>query len=190
VVLAADHVRDLRVGVVERRGEVIRRPSVRTQEHEVLELLVRVLDAALDRVVPDGRALVGHAEADCAVVLVGVALGEQPAAGLLVAREAVELELERAVPVEPEPAERALDLLDGLLDLAARVRILDAQAELAARVTREEPVEERRADAADVEQPRRAGRKTDADVHDVRPRKKGAHRGTPVLRTRTLTRLS
>ena len=70
-----------------------------------------------------------------------------------------------AVPVEPEPAERLLDLLGRLGDLAARVRVLDAQPELAALVAREEPVEERGVDASDVEEARRARREADDGWH-------------------------
>ena len=77
--------------------------------------------------------------------------------------EPVELEGHRAVPVEPEPAQRVLDLVDRLRDLAARVRVLDAQPELAAVVAREEPVEEERAHAADVEEAGGARSHADAD---------------------------
>ena len=65
--------------VLDRRGEVVRRPPVRAQDHDVLDRLVRHLDAAEDDVVPGGRALVRHAEPDRALVLVGLALVEQPA---------------------------------------------------------------------------------------------------------------
>ena len=41
--------------VLHRRGEVVRRPAVGADEHDVLELLVRQLDAAADDVVPGGR---------------------------------------------------------------------------------------------------------------------------------------
>ena len=74
------------------------------------------------------------------------------------ALHAVELERRLAVPVDPEPAQRALDLLDRLDDLAARVGVLDPQQALAPAAAREEPVEEERADAADVEE---AGRATE-----------------------------
>ena len=73
----------------------------------------------------------------------------------------------RAVPVEPEPAQRVLDLLDRLRDLAARVGVLDAEPELAAVVAREEPVEEERAHAADVEEAGRARSHADADADIV-----------------------
>ena len=68
----------------------------------------------------------------------------------------VELERRLAVPLDAEPAQRALDLRDRLLDLAARVRVLDPEQALAPGPAREEPVEEERADAADVEEPGRA----------------------------------
>ena len=73
----------------------------------------------------------------------------------------VELERDRAVPVEAEPAQRLLNLVDRLGDLAARVGVLDPQAELAALVTGEEPVEERRVYPADVEKAGRARREAD-----------------------------
>ena len=121
------------------------------------------LDLARAHVVPGGRALVGHAEADRALVLVRLPLVDEAPGLLLAARHAVELEGDLAVPVEPEPAQRLLDLLGRLGDLAARVGVLDPQAELTAVMPREEPVEERRADATDVQQPGRARREADAD---------------------------
>ena len=167
VVFAADHVRDARLGIVEGGSEVVRRATVGAQEHEILELLVREFDPPLDRVLPDGRSLVGHAEAHGPIVLVRASVGHQPAGGLRVARERVELELHVAVPVEPEPPQRALDLLDGLRHLAARVGVLDPEQELALLVSRKEPVEERSANTSDVEEAGRAGCKPDADGHAV-----------------------
>ena len=75
---------------------------------------------------------------------------------LAAALHPVELERDLAVPVEAEPAKRLLDLLGRLGDLAARVGVLDPQAELAAFVAREEPVEERRVDSSDVQEAGRA----------------------------------
>src|SRR5205085_2488368 len=54
--------------------------------------------------------------------------------------------------------QRLLDLLRRLCDLAARVGVLDPEPELAALVTREEPVEERRVDVPDVQEAGRARR--------------------------------
>jgi len=45
----------------------------------------------------------------------------------------VELEADRPVPVDPEPAQRALDLIDGLGDLAPGVGVLDPQPALSPR---------------------------------------------------------
>ena len=67
------------------------------------------------------------------------------------------------VPLEPDPAQRALDLLDRLGVLARLVGVLDAQHEAAAVVARVEPREERRAHAADVQQTGWRRRKPRAD---------------------------
>src|SRR5439155_10583642 len=74
-------------------------------------------------------------------------------------------ERDRPVPVDPEPVEGLLDLLDRLGYLAARVGVLDPKQAFAALLAREEPVEEERADAADVQEAGRAGGHTDADGH-------------------------
>ena len=100
-------------------------------------------------------ALVGHAKADRALVLVRVAGLDEALRLLLAALHAVELEAER-VPVEAEPGERALDLLGRALDLAVHVGVLDPQQALAALLAREQPVEEERTRGADVEE---AGRR-------------------------------
>jgi hypothetical protein len=166
VVVAADHVRDLVPDVLHRRGEVVRRAAVGADEHEILELVVREVDAVADDVVPARRPLVRHAKPDRAFVLVGLAFGDEPLRDLPAVVHPVELERVVAVPVQPQPAERLLDLLDRLRDLAARVRVLDPQLELAALRPREEPVEDGGADASDVEHPGRARRKTDFDHLD------------------------
>jgi hypothetical protein len=58
-------------------------------------------------------------------------------------------------------------VLRRLLDLAARVGVLDPEAELAALVAREQPVEEARVDEADVREPGWARRDADDDTHAV-----------------------
>ena len=65
----------------------------------------------------------------------------------------------------PSQRERALDLLDRLRDLAARVGVLDPEQALAAAPAGEEPVEEERAHAADVEEAGRARSHADAGRH-------------------------
>ena len=168
MVLGADHVGDPVEHVLEGRDEVVGRPAVRADEHEVLELLVRVLDPAEDDVLPDGDALVGHPEADRALVLVGLAFGDELPSHLLRSFHPVELEGDLAVEVEPEPAERLLDLAYRLGDLAACVGVLDPQVELAALVPREQPVEQRGACTAHVQVAGRARREADANGHTVR----------------------
>ena len=166
VVVAPDDVRDPVDPVLERRGEVVRRSPVRADEDEILELGVRHLDPTLDRVVPLRRALVRHADPDRSLVLVRRPLGHQPPSLLLRALHHVELERRLPVPVDPEPLERALDLIDRLGDLAARVGVLDAEEAFASLPAREEPVEEERPHAADVEEPRRGGGHANADGHE------------------------
>ncbi len=121
------------------------------------------LDRPEHEVVPRRHALVGHAEADSAVVHERSAFLDEAMRLRLAALEPVELERHFAVPLEPQPAQRALDLLGGLGHLAAGVGVLDPQQELAAIVAREEPVEERRADVAHVQKSRRAWRHAHAD---------------------------
>src|SRR5262249_28587267 len=97
VVLASEDVRDPVEPVLDRRCEVVRRPAVRADENEVLDLLVRLLDPSADEVLPAGRALVGHAHANRALVLVGPPLGDESLRLLAAALRAVELEGEIAV---------------------------------------------------------------------------------------------
>ena len=77
----------------------------------------------------------------------------------------VELERDLSVPVETEPAKRLLDLLGRLVHLACGVGVLDPQPELPTLVTSEEPVEQRGANIADVQETSRRGRHADTDGH-------------------------
>src|SRR5205814_8434612 len=104
-------------------------------------------------------------EADRSLVDVRLALLDEALGGHAAPLHRVELEGDGSVPVDPQPQQRALDLLDGVLDLAARVGVLDPQEDLAAAPAREQPVEEKRAHAADVQEARRGRRHTDADGH-------------------------
>src|SRR5262249_52662582 len=111
------------------------------------------------------RAVVRHPEPDRSLVLVGLALVDEPPGDLDALLLAVELERDRPVPVQAEPAQRVLDLLRCLRDLPARVRVLDPQAELAPCVPGEEPVEERRANVSDMQEAGRARGHADPDAH-------------------------
>ena len=86
--------------------------------------------------------------AEAAIGLAGV---EQTARVGLVPREVRALKHDLLVPDEPEPLEPLEDRPRAFLGAARLVGVLDAQEELAAVFLGEEPVEERRSRAADVE---------------------------------------
>ena len=165
VIVAADHVRDPVEPVLERRGVVVSRPTVRAHKDEILELGVRELDPTLDCVLPARHPVVRHSDADRALVLVGRALRDEPRCLLPRTLHSVELECRRAVPVDAKPEERALDLGHGLLELAARVGVLDPEEALPAAPPCEEPVEEKGADTSDVEKARRRRSHADSRRH-------------------------
>ncbi len=85
VVVAADHLGDLHVPVVDHHGEVVGGPAVRTEDHEVVQLGVGDLDPALDQVVEHHHAVERILEADDAVGIVAVRQVEV-ARGAVVAR--------------------------------------------------------------------------------------------------------
>ena len=167
VVVAADDVRDPVDPVVDRRGVVVHGPTVGAQDDHVLELIRGKFDPALDRIVPPDHALLRHANPDRAVVLVRLALDDEACRLDPAALGAVELEARLAVPVDPEPAQRLLDLRDRVHDLATRVGVLDSKKALAPVAAREEPVEQERANASDVEEAGRTRCHADADAHQA-----------------------
>ncbi len=168
MVVPPDHVGDLVHPVVHGRGEVVDGPAVGTEDDHVLELACGELDPALDGVLPGDDALGGHPDPDRAVVRVGLAFRDEPRRLQPAPLGTVELEPRRSVPLDPEPEEGALDLLDRFGHLAARVGVLDPQQALAAAAAREEPVEQKRAHPTDVEEPRRARCHANADGHQAR----------------------
>src|SRR5436309_940765 len=168
VILASNDVCDAVPDVLHRRCKVVGRTPVGPNEHEILELIVRKLDAPAHGVLPGRNTFVRHPKTNGAFVLVGLSLLDEPARDFRAIGEAIELERHLAVPVQSEPAQRVLDLLGRLRDFAARVGVLDSEPELAALVPREEPVEERGPHVADVEEPRRARGHADANGHAVR----------------------
>src|SRR5579871_2548022 len=68
-----------------------------------------------------------------------------------------------SVPGDPEPAEAIQDRLDGRLGRALAIGILDPQEHLAAAATRIEPIEQRRAAAADMQESGGRGGKSGDD---------------------------
>ena len=151
--------------VLDRRGEVVGRATVGADDHEVGEVLVLELDPAANGILPADDALVRHPEADRALVEIGLVFLDEPLRVGAHLVHPVHLERDRAVPVDPEPPERLLDLLGGVGDLAARVGVLDPEAALAALLARVEPVEEERSDTADVQEAGRARGHADANAH-------------------------
>ena len=168
VVVAADHVRDGHVDVVHHVGEVEDRRAVGADDDEVLHVLGLLLHVALDEVVEDEVAVLGHAEdeafAGAALVL---AVGE--AARLEIGRDGQvafglgALVDGRLVIVQTQPRHAGEQRLDGLGGGALAIGVLHAQEELAIGVAGEEPVEDGGADIADVDVPRGAGCEADAD---------------------------
>ena len=124
---------------------------------------IRPLTASSQPITPSSR----HPDPDRAVILVGLALGDEARCLDPAPLGAVELEGRGAVPLDPEPGERALDLRDRLRHLAAGVGVLDPQQALAAAAAGEEPVEEEGANATDVEEAGRARSHADANAHQA-----------------------
>ncbi|MBP1770726.1 MAG: hypothetical protein H6P96_1344 [Candidatus Aminicenantes bacterium] len=107
-------------------------------------------------VVGDGPAGL-DLEQDRVAVLVGLAGGDELVGLLAVDAEAAALEDGLLVPVEAEPLEIFEDLLEEAGLRALQVRVLDPDEETAARVAGEEPVEDGRPGASDVEEACRRG---------------------------------
>ncbi len=103
------------------------------------------------------------------VAAIGVARGQQRLGDLAMPRRARELIDGLAVPVEAEPGQPVEDGVDRGLGRALAVGVLDAQQHLAAAAARIEPVEQRRARAADMQEAGGRGGKTGDDGHCPRP---------------------
>ena len=89
----------------------------------------------------------------------------------LAIRPVVATLLDALIPLQPHPLEILDDGAFGLACGPLGIGVLDAEYERAARPTREEPVEERRARVADVQLA--SGTGGEADSHDEYRRSKG-----------------
>ena len=155
VVPAADHVRDPVVHVLDRVGEVIGRPAVAS---------ARARRPRASRSAP--RSCPARRRPTRSRLRRASGSGSRPRPRMPCRRRggcwassrqrsiASSWKRDRPVPVDPEPRERALDLLRRLRHLAARVGVLDPQQALAAPPAGEQPVEQERAHAADVQEAR------------------------------------
>ena len=196
MVLAADDVRHVHRDVVDDIHEMEHRIAVRTHDDEILVL--DALHPAANAVLDDDRralhlrdgllaVLVEHLEAlpeqpepDRAVLFVGAAGRDQPGDVLLVDRAALAVpvgteiasavftDLRALVPIEAEPAQAVVDQVEEGLAVAFLVRVLDPQDERAAGVTGIQPVEQRRAGAADVKKTGGTRSKTNANLRHER----------------------
>ena len=99
------------------------------------------------------------------VAIVGVADSEHPVRHLGVPRGAGKLEDDIAIPLHTEPGQAVDDGFDGRLGRTGAVGILDAQQELAAGVASIEPVKERGARTADMQEAGRRGGEAGDDGH-------------------------
>ena len=165
VILAADHVRDLHLDVVDDVDEVEDRFAVGAENHEVAIFDARDLAAdhvvqyhwdgvyflviLLQVIVVGGGASAFEAKPPGAVLLVGAALGGELLELGLIEFGALRLEVRTKftadlgafVPIHAEPAHRVEDHLQEGLRVSLFVRVLDAEDEFAARVAGVEPVE-------------------------------------------------
>ena len=197
MVVAADHVGDPHLGVVDGDREVVEDAAVAAGDDEVVVAAVGEGDRAADQVLDHGLAVVGHPQADrralvidglSAVAPVGAVLGlpgldllggrrvavrgaglEQPGQRGLVLLGPRDLGERALVPVELQPAQRVEDLLDVLLGRALAVGVLDAQDEAAASVAGGEPVVERRPRPTDMQGAGRRGGEPESGVVAHRP---------------------
>src|SRR5262249_25045173 len=97
------------------------------------------------------------------VAVIGLALRQQLLRHLAMARGTGELVDRLPVPRDAEPGEPLEDRVDCGLGRALAVGVLDPQQHLAATAARVEPVEQRRARSADVEEAGRGGSKARDD---------------------------
>jgi hypothetical protein len=104
------------------------------------------------------------------VAAIGVAARDHLVRDLGVAGGAGELEDSVAVPVEAEPAHPVEDRVNRGLGGADAVGVFDPQQEAAAMVAGEEPVEQGRARAAQMQEAGRRGREAGHDPHGLRTR--------------------
>ena len=165
VVLAADHVGDLHLDIVDDVDEVEDRFAVGAEDHEVAILDARDLSAdhvvqhhrggvdflviLLQVIVVGGGASAFEAKPPSAVFFVGASLGgELLELGLiefgalrLEVRTEVAADLGAFVPIHAEPAHRVENHLQEGVGVTLFVGVLDAEDELAARVAGVEPVE-------------------------------------------------
>jgi len=162
VVVAPEDVGDAEVGVVDNAGEVVGRRAVRLDHDLVLDRLRLDGDTAVDEVLVGDRAARLDLEEDGVAVLVGLARGHEFGGLGAVDFEPPALEDGFLVPVETQPLEVLEDLVEESRFGPFQVGVFDAEQELSPGMAGEEPIEDGRPGAPDVEEARRAGGKSNA----------------------------
>src|SRR5262249_28081885 len=135
------------------------------------------------RAIVDGRQSAGELALALAVELIlGLVAGIeapfllQQLSGRLIARHARGLAF-LTLPDQPEPAQVLANALGESFRRSLHVRVVEPQPERAAVLSRKQPVENSRADVADVQAPRGARREADGDRHCFAARS-GSRRGS------------
>ena len=98
-----------------------------------------------------------------AKALVGIAVGQESFCGGHMLFGIFRLKVGALIPIDPEPLQAVKDSFDGFLGGAFRVRILDAQHQLAPVLAGKQPVVDGGSGPADMEIAGRAGWEADAD---------------------------
>src|SRR6218665_3349143 len=192
VVIAADHVGDAHVVVVDNDGQHVCGRAITAQQNHIVQLRIGYAHVALHRIADQhfivravGRldayhgfyasgGVFGVAVAPAAVIarrqalgqllfahfvqlfrraiaVIGFALGHQLVRDFGVAVHARELKNRLAIPLQPQPAHAVEDRLYRGLGRSCAVGVFDTQQELPAHMFGEQPVEQRRAAAANVQ---------------------------------------
>ena len=169
MVVAAQHVGDLHVDVVDHDGKVVQGRAIGAQNHEIADVLAFETDASVHRVVP--RQLAGgDAQPDRVLLHVGLPLFQQLIGDLLVTGESSALEDGRLVPVEAEPGETVKNDLGVFIGGTGLVGVLDAKQKLSALAAGEQPVEQRCPGSSDVQVSRGGWCEPDSNRHRERRR--------------------
>jgi hypothetical protein len=171
VVLAADDVRDVHLQVIHHVDEVKHRLAIGPDDDEIRVGLFAIGQFARD-VRPTTRSGMTMGwrsilEFDRALAIVGHALVLEFLDAPPVNLAPLRLEVGAFIPIQPEPAQAAENDIGGFLGIAGRVGVLDAQDKGAAGVAGVKPVEQSRAGAANVQQTRRTGGKTNTNIHAI-----------------------
>src|ERR1017187_9714231 len=176
MIFATDDMRDLHLHIVHDIDEMKHRIAVTADDHKIrvehFGLIERTHHATGDEV---GHLdwLAGHLETDRAFAFVPQTLAYKLFHPSLVDARPLRLKVgpERAsllrtlVPIQSQPPQPVENGVEGLLRIARRVRVFDAQYKCATRVTGVQPVEQRRAHAPDMEKTGGTRRKSNSEAH-------------------------